>query len=89
MAKHLQIGIQINTDADPEPEVNVTPVDTTVVSKAADGLETAILLADLNDAVPGSGVYEVDTKIAFPIRLFGRTFTFNYPARVTVKVVDK
>lgn len=89
MAKHLQIGIQVNTDKDPEPEVNVTPVDSAIPDVAGSAIETGILLADLNDAQPGSGKYEADAKLNLPIKVFGRTFYVNYPVRITVSVVDK
>lgn len=89
MAKFLQIGLQINTDNDPEPEVDVTPVDSKVPDKAGNAIATGVAIADLSDAVPGSGEYEVDTKLDIPIKLFGKTFKVKYPVRVTVAVVDK
>lgn len=89
MAKYIQIGLQINTDSDPEPEVQITPVDSKLPEQAGNALATGIALADLSDAVPGSGKYEVDTKLDIPIKLFGKLFRVKYPVRVTVEVVHK
>lgn len=89
MAKFIQIGLLINTDKDPEPEIHVTPVDSRIPDRAGNLIETGVAFADLSDAVPGSGKYEVDTKVDFPIKLFGKTFMVKYPVRVTLDVVDK
>lgn len=89
MSKFLQIGIQINTDNDPEPEIVTTPVDSKVSDKAGNAIATGVAIADLTDAVPGSGRFEVDTKLDVPIKFLGKTFRVKYPVRVTVDVVDK
>lgn len=89
MARHLQISLLLNTDSDPEPEVNVTPVDAPIPTQAANAIETGIMLSDLSDAVPGSGKFEVDTRIKLPVKIFGFTFMVNYPVRVVVDTVEK
>lgn len=87
--KHLQISFQINTDSDPEPEINVTPIDTTLPGNLAGSLEEVINIADLADSNPGDGKFEYSTRIKLPIKIFGITLNINYPITLVIDVVDK
>lgn len=89
MAKHIQIGIKIDTDGDPNYEVNVTPVDTAIPANIANSLEPAIHFLDMNDEIPNSGKLERKVKLDIPIRIFGMTFRVKYPALITLDIVDK
>lgn len=89
MSKHLQISLQANLDSDPEPEINLTPVDTAIGDGLASSLEEAIVIADLSDADPLSGALEVDTKVDYPLKIMGRTFYIKLPVRLKLKLVDK
>ena len=89
MAKHLQLSLEANLDSDPDPEVKVTPLDQKVAGKLATTLEQSIAVGDLMDASPGDGKLQYPTRIKLPIKLFGRTFTVDYPVTIVLDVVDK
>lgn len=90
MAKYLQVSLVSNLDKDPEPEINVTPVDQKIPGNVADGFESAIMLADMADLNPGNNQLEVQTKINVPVmKLFGKEIKVALPVTVVLKVVEK
>lgn len=64
MAKkyYVQIGIELNTDKDPEPEIRVTPVDREVPKHIYDKVKEVVDFLDTFDAQPG------DSEADFPFK---------------------
>lgn len=70
----LQIGIEINSDADPAPEIRVTPVDVEVPENVAQAAKVLAAYFDMGDAQPGDGEADFPMKAKIPIKfLFIKT----------------
>lgn len=93
MAKKLQIALKADTDKNGSYDVNVTPVDIEINEATALALESAIAVADVNDAIPGNGEFEVKQAIKAPVKinLFITSLktNVNIDAEVVIRVVDR
>lgn len=90
MAYYLQISLQVNTNQGPKPDINLTPVDVKMPEEVASVMQTWIILADLTDAAPESGKYEIAFTLEIPvIRMFRKTFRMRFPALAVIAVVSK
>lgn len=91
MAHRLQVGLNINTDADAEYEIQVTPVDIEIPEGAAKLLKQGIGLIDLADAEPGDGELDVPAKFKVPtrLRIFGKNIEFTVDAMIELRVEDR
>lgn len=70
----LQIGIEINTDNDPESEIRVTPVDIEVPDEIGNAARTLQNYFDAVDAQPGDGEADIPMPKRIPIKfLFVKT----------------
>jgi hypothetical protein len=65
----LQIGIELNTDADPEMDIRVTPADIEVPDHIAAAARTLISYFDASDVHPGDGEADIKLPRRLPINL--------------------
>lgn len=71
MIKHfLQIGIELNTDKDPEPEIRVTPVDREVPKDIFDKVKEVVDFLDNFDPQPHDGEADLPVKQKIAIAKF-------------------
>jgi hypothetical protein len=74
MARKIQIGIELNTDKDPEMEVRFTSPDIEVPDNVADAAKTLQDYFDLQDVQPGDGEADIKLPRRIPVNfLFIRT----------------
>jgi hypothetical protein len=94
MAKqHLQLALMANLDADPEPEINVTPIDQELPTLLANKVNLALNLADLSDSEPGDGEFDFVTDINYPIKKLLNWYPWDHviklPLKGTLRIVQK
>jgi hypothetical protein len=73
----LQVGLTVNTDKDPEPEVRVTPVD--ILVPAGKEIEVQLALGVLNGLMESAGLHDPtpndgelntpETRVRIPINI--------------------
>ena len=87
MKHKIQIGIELNTDNDPEPEISVTPVDLEVPENIYAAAKTLQDYFDMVDDNPGDGKAEVPVNTRIPtIKIFGKTLSVPIKGDIFIRV---